>query len=573
MDRNFFLAIALSLLVLITWSSFEASRRKALQAERGPDVTAQTEGETTQTREGTESSVEPSALPPDVPAAPVAKAAPAPRTPAPAESADQRLPEKRSVVENDWYRAEFTNYGGALRSWELKRYVDKSVSGDPPVQLVTLDGPGEVALATPLTGLGFGDLSTTDYRVEQPSSRRLIFTRNLGDVQVRKTYEFDDEGYGFRLSIDVENESQRALEPKFEIRWPARARPGPDFQKQALVVFHDGKLQRAPIKSLGSAGIMGIGGGSMEGKVFPREVEWAGVEQRYFLAAFIPELPREAAAAFQPITEKTAGDVAIANRAIEVPAGRSATREYRAYVGPKEAERLAAVGAGLEHSINVGWSWIEPLSRFFAWTLRLIYSVIPNYGVAIILLTIMVRMATAPLTVKQMRSMKKMGEIQPRLKELQAQHADDRQKQSEAMMALYKETGVNPLGGCFPLLLQFPVFIGLYYALQSSIDLRQAPFFGWITDLSVPESLFMLPGFDFPLRLLPIIMGGSMVLQQRMTPTTMDPQQARMMMTMMPIMFTVLFYQFPSGLVLYWMVSNLLAITHQLWVNRQKTPA
>jgi YidC/Oxa1 family membrane protein insertase len=203
----------------------------------------------------------------------------------------------------------------------------------------------------------------------------------------------------------------------------------------------------------------------------------------------------------------------------------------------------------------------------------LCHSVIPNYGVAIIVLTFMVRLATAPLTAKQMRSMKKMGELQPKLKEIQAKHADDRQKQSEAMMSLYKETGVNPLGGCFPLLLQFPVFIGLYYALQSSIDLRQAPFFGWITDLSVPEALFTLPGVDLPVRLLPIIMGASMVLQQRMTPTTMDPQQARMMMTMMPIMFTVLFYQFPSGLVLYWMVSNLLAIAHQMWINRQKTPA
>lgn len=567
MDRNFFLAIALSLLVLITWSSFEASRRKASESERSPEI-AEQEGVKTPQSEVGPSQPPPAAAPPTV-----AEAVPPSRAAIPAGPDDTRLPEQRVVVENDWYRAEFTSYGGALRSWELKGYVDKSVPGDPPVQLVTLDGPGQVALATPLTGLGFGDLSTTDYRLEQPSRRRLIFTRNLGDVRVRKTYEFEEEGYGFRLRIDVENQSGRVLEPKFEIRWPARARPGPDFKEQALVAFQDGELERAPVSGLGAAGIMGIGGGSMEGQIFPRLVEWAGVELRYFLAAFIPEVPREAAAAFQPITEKIAGDVAIANRAIEVPSGRDATREYRAYVGPKEADRLSAVGAGLEHSINVGWAWIEPLSRFFSWTLRLCYSVIPNYGVAIIVLTILVRLATAPLTAKQMRSMKKMGELQPKLKEIQAKHADDRQKQSEAMMGLYKETGVNPLGGCFPLLLQFPVFIGLYYALQSSIDLRQAPFFGWINDLSVPEALFTLPGIDLPVRLLPIIMGASMVLQQRMTPTTMDPQQARMMMTMMPIMFTVLFYQFPSGLVLYWMVSNLLAIAHQMWINRQKTPA
>ena len=165
--------------------------------------------------------------------------------------------------------------------------------------------------------------------------------------------------------------------------------------------------------------------------------------------------------------------------------------------------------------------------------------------------------------------MKGMSALQPKMKELQEKYADDRQRQSQEMMKLYKETGVNPLGGCLPLLLQFPVFIGLYYALQSSIDLRQAPFVGWIQDLSIPEEIFSIPGFDIPVRVLPLIMGASMILQQRMTPSTMDPAQARMMMTVMPVMFTVLFYQFPSGLVLYWMVSNLLAISHQLWVNRK----
>ena len=136
-------------------------------------------------------------------------------------------------------------------------------------------------------------------------------------------------------------------------------------------------------------------------------------------------------------------------------------------------------------------------------------------------------------------------------------------------MALYKETGVNPLGGCFPMLLQFPVFIGLFFALKSSFELRQAPFMLWINDLSAPEALFVIPGLDFPFRLLPVIMGGSMILQQKLTPTTVDPSQQMMMMVMMPVMMTVLFYQFPSGLVLYWMVSNFLGIAHQMLVGRR----
>jgi YidC/Oxa1 family membrane protein insertase len=168
--------------------------------------------------------------------------------------------------------------------------------------------------------------------------------------------------------------------------------------------------------------------------------------------------------------------------------------------------------------------------------------------------------------------MSKMRELQEPIKKIQERFRDDRQQQSKEMMELYRKAGVNPLGGCLPMLLQIPVFIGLYYALQSSIALRQAPFMLWIEDLSVPETLFTLPG-GFPVRLLPLLMCGSMVLQQKMTPSTMDPQQARMMMIMMPVMFTFLFYTFPSGLVLYWLVSNLLAIAQQVIINRRLSAA
>ena len=176
---------------------------------------------------------------------------------------------------------------------------------------------------------------------------------------------------------------------------------------------------------------------------------------------------------------------------------------------------------------------------------------------------------TTPLTTKQMRSMERMRKLQPKLTELKEKYADDRQKQSEEMMRLYKNEGVNPLGGCLPMVLQLPVFIGLFYALRSSIQLRQAPFFGWIDDLSAPDALFEIPGIGIPLRVLPLIMGATMVFQQRITPMQgMDPAQQKMMQTMMPIVMTVVFYQFPSGLVLYWMVSNMLAIAHQLWIGK-----
>jgi YidC/Oxa1 family membrane protein insertase len=248
-------------------------------------------------------------------------------------------------------------------------------------------------------------------------------------------------------------------------------------------------------------------------------------------------------------------------------------------MGPKEVDRLVALGGGAVHSIDLGWSWIAPMTRFFGWMLRALYSLpfLGNYGVAIVILTILVRVVTAPLVSKQMRSMEGMRGLQPKIKEVQEKHKDDRQKQSEEMMRLYKKEGVNPLGGCLPMVLQLPVMIGLFYALRSSIELREAPFFGWIDeidDLSAPETLFMIPGLELPVRVLPLVMGGTMILQQKITPQpTMDATQARMMTTVMPIVMTFVFYQFASGLVLYWMLSNILAIAHQMWIRRASTKA
>jgi YidC/Oxa1 family membrane protein insertase len=282
----------------------------------------------------------------------------------------------------------------------------------------------------------------------------------------------------------------------------------------------------------------------------------------------VPENPSEASARFVATQPGKAGEVELFFAPVSLPPGQSLERVYRVYAGPKRSDLLQAAGGSLESSINLGWSWVHPLTRAFAWLLHALYGVIPNYGVGIILLTILVRVATTPLTMKQMRSMERMRALQPKLQELRDKYPDDRQKQSEEMMKLYRQEGVNPLGGCLPMLLQLPVFIGLFYALQSSIDLRQAHFVGWIDDLSAPDMLFMIPGIELPFRVLPLLNGAAMVVQQKLQPTQVDPAQARMMMIVMPVMMTVLFYQFPSGLVLYWTLSSVLAIVHQLWVGR-----
>ena len=252
--------------------------------------------------------------------------------------------------------------------------------------------------------------------------------------------------------------------------------------------------------------------------------------------------------------------------ALSVGTGGSARERLRGFLGPKTETALARENADLQASIDRGWSWLEPLTRFFELALDWLYKIIPNYGWAIIVLTILVRLVTAPLMVRQMRSAERMREVQPKLKALQERYADDRQKQSEEMMKLYREENINPLGGCLPLMLQMPVLIGLFYALRTSIGLRHAPWILWFDDLSQPATMFEV--FGFPFRLLPLIMAGSMYLQQKMMPQTgMDPVQARMMLIMMPGMMLLFSYTFPSGLVLYWTVSNLLGIVHQYWVR------
>ena len=408
--------------------------------------------------------------------------------------------------------------------------------------------------------------------IESQEDSSVAFRYSQDGVTVRKIYTIDDDSYSFRLRLQVENGSQSEVTPEFGIQWPAAKSSTQDFKDEAFIVLHEGKVERHAIGSLGTAGFLGsiFGKGTPVDPEYSGGIDWAGIQTTYFLGVLLPD---NRVRAKVRITTIEAGDLGVSEisfPAVTLLPGQATEQEFRAYLGPKEQDRLEKIGGDTIRSIDLGWSWIEPLVLGFNWLLRALYSMIPNYGVAIILLTILVRLVTMPLTNRQMRSMERMRQVQPKVKELQEKHGGDRQKQSEEMMKLYRAEGVNPLGGCFPMLLQLPVFIGLFYALRSSIQLRQAPFVGWINDLSAPETLFTIPGIEIPVRVLPLVMGVSMVLQQKITPTaSVDPAQARMMMTIMPVMMTVLFYQFASGLVLYWFVSNILAISHQLLIGRR----
>jgi YidC/Oxa1 family membrane protein insertase len=562
MDRNTIIALAVTVLLYFGWQySLDLRYGKDRKAPAVPEATAPAPAPT---------DLPPSASPPGS-AVPVAPPAASPSESAPVAA-------QEVVIERPLYVATFTTEGGALREWRLRSYDDASREGRPPVSITT--DPEQASLATPLTELGHGDLSRFPFALERPSGDVLVFTADLGTVLVRKTYRLEPEGYGARLSIEVENRGSAPIGPAFGVRWPARRGEGADFSEFGLAAYDTDEVVRFAISPHPS--VLGFGGGATTEVVTvapkegdPFELDWAGAETRYFVAAILPDNPRDARATMTPTVPEQAGQLDVAFAPVSLPPGAKLARDYRLYLGPKEPERLDAFGAHLDEAIQKGWA--PSLARFFTGMLTFAHRFVPNYGVAILLLTIVIRVALAPLMVGQMRSMKRMADLAPKVKAAQERFPDDRAKQQEAMMAVYQQAGVSPLsmfGGCLPMLLQLPIFVGFYFALQSSIQLRQQPFFGWISDLSQPESLFVIPGLDLHVRALPLLLGAAMYLQQKLTPTpNMDPAQARMMQVLMPVMMTVMFYQFASGLGLYWLMSTLLGIGQQVLMNRSKTPA
>ncbi len=241
---------------------------------------------------------------------------------------------------------------------------------------------------------------------------------------------------------------------------------------------------------------------------------------------------------------------------VSVPSKGSIQNNYRVYLGPKMTDPLKELNVGAENLIDFGFFTI--VAKPLLWFLKLTHTVTKNFGIDIIILSILIKIIFLPLTQISMKSMKEMQKVQPEMNRLKEQFKNDKARLQQEIMLLYKRRKINPMSGCLPMLIQIPVFIALYNALQNSIEMRHAPFILWIMDLSAKD----------PIYITPIIMGATMVLQQKMTPTAADPAQARIFM-LMPIMFTFLFLNFPSGLVLYWMVTNVLSIAHQYYMNKK----
>lgn len=451
---------------------------------------------------------------------------------APAPSEIRQTAGMRDVrVETDLYTATLTSMGGTIKRLDLKRYRDKDGMG---VSLLKAQG------VYPPLGIGQDDFSLSrvnfdirgsDLRLNGSETGIITFEYSSAGFSIRRTYTFYADRYRVDLKDEVTGipEYWITLGSDFGIHDP-RDSSAPHI---GPVILKDTDRIELTAKKLD------------EPKSYRAGLRWVAQEDKYFFASIVP-----------------AGQVVEARawRAQDSPVValriKSGINSFIVYAGPKDYDRLKELNVGLEHIIDFGFFSI--LARPLFWILKLFYRFMGNYGWAIVLLTIVVRIPFIPLLSKGQKSMNKLKELQPRLNEIREKYKKDPQRMQKEMMEIYRKYKVNPMGGCLPILLQIPVFFALYKVLMIAIELRGAPFMLWIRDLSAKD----------PYYILPIVMGITMVIQQKMTPTSVDPRQNKIMM-FMPVIFTFLFLNFASGLVLYWLVNNILSIAQQMYTNRK----
>jgi YidC/Oxa1 family membrane protein insertase len=303
----------------------------------------------------------------------------------------------------------------------------------------------------------------------------------------------------------------------------------------------------------------------------PGRVQWISLQHRYFLSALMPVQPAETKMSLS-IPVPGIVESRYLQPGVDLAPGTQKQFDYELFFGPKSMKVLGDVGYDLDRVIDFGW--FDFIAKPCLWLMNFIYRFIPNYGIAIICLTLITKILLWPLGNKSYKSMGEMKKIQPLMAGIREKYKNDKKKMNQEMMALYRTYKINPMGGCLPMAAQIPVFIALYRMLYEAIELRHAPFFGWINDLSAPDRLFQF-GFSIPfmqepygIPVLTLVMGASMLLQQKMSPPPGDPSQAKIMM-LMPVVFTVIFINFPSGLVLYWLVNNLFSMAQQYYTQKK----
>ncbi len=490
-----------------------------------------------------------------------AKAAPAPAAQAKAMPAFAPTPGRNVTVRTPLYTAVFNSNGGVLESFVLDKYRDSIKPQARNIEMIgdtgKLKAPlGLIINGTPTWVQGQWSFDGADLALEGAERKTLIFTGEAAGLRIERRLTFSADSYlvGEETALSNVSADQAQLRLDYTAATAGLSQGEDDKYNPTRVAYHGPTVGFTEVTSKDDL--------EKEGhSLAPSALNWAAIDSNYFIFAVLPEA--------ETVTLKAGHQDGAYRLALEetasLGAGETRTSKVSYFLGPMDRGILAAMPRELAKAVDFGWFTVvaEPLLVLLNW----LYSFVGNYGVAIILLTVLIKAAFWPLTQKSMKSMEQMKKLQPMMQKLREKHGDDKQKLNEEIMRLYKTYKVNPLGGCLPMLIQIPVFFGLYKALLGAIELRQAPFIShlpftdmiWLADLSAKD----------PYYLTPLVMGASWFLQQKMSPPPGDPTQAKIML-FMPIVFTFVFLGMPSGLVVYWLMNNVLSIGQQWLVMRGK---
>jgi YidC/Oxa1 family membrane protein insertase len=477
----------------------------------------------------------------------------------------------RAVVKTDVLTATIDANGGDIRELVLPNYR-RNDDRTQPFKLFEERAGRNFFAQSGFVGEGLVnhktvfDLAPGQYELKPgQDTLKVAMKATVAGTEVTKTYTFTRGSYVVAVEYSIHNAGATPVQgfPYYQL---ARHGQAPEGESAFVYTFtgpamytEAGKFQKINFDDV-AKGKTDHAKAAQDG--------WIGMIQHHFVAAWLmtdPADPAKREFYTRPLDngEYSAGVIL---PALQVAPGETKTAAMRLYAGPQEQEKLKELAPGLEHVVDYGWLTVlaYPLFILLNWLENLVH----NWGVAIILLTVLIKLAFYPLSAASYKSMAQMRKLAPRLQHLKERYGDDRQKLHEQMMKIYQEEKINPLGGCLPIVVQIPVFIALYWVLMGAVELRQAPFALWITDLSAPDTLFgVMPYINMPIGLLPIVMAITMFIQQKLSPTPPDPVQAKVMM-FMPIAFSVFFFFFPSGLVLYWLVNNVLSILQQWRINK-----
>ena len=455
-------------------------------------------------------------------------------------------------IKTDNYDLKISEVGGDIREIRLLKHFDDAdqpylLMSDRTNPLFYVFQSGFSGKSLPSHKVNY-QFEQTKYEM-QGDSLSVPLTYETADLKVVKTYTFKKGSYEIQVSNQVTNKTNGDLNPKVYYQF---LHDGTSNQGSVMMPTFTGAAYYTKDQNFNKLGFSDI---KDETFSLTSNDGWISIIERYFASAII--LPDSVARKFY--ANKVADNIysaGVISQLGNISPGQSKEFSVNIFSGPQLKDDLISAADGLEYVVDYGWLTFIASPLFSV--MSGIHSMVGNWGIAIILLTLLIKLLFYPLSASSYRSMAQMRELAPRLQSMKEKFGEDKQKMQQAMMELYRTEKINPLGGCLPILIQIPVFIALYWVLLGAVELRQAPFFGWIEDLSIKDPYYVLP----------ILMAASMFLQTKLNPKPTDPMQARLMI-MMPIIFSVFFFFFPAGLVLYWLANNILSIAQQWYVNNK----